>query len=132
MADHPKVLVVDDEAHIRETLAKALRFRGVEAKALDGGEAVLEALRAEAYDVVVMDVKMPGMDGVEILRRLKAQGCRAEVIILTGYVSSDAAVELIRLGACDYLIKPCDFDELYDKISLAYDRKMVRDITPAS
>ncbi len=113
------VLLVDDEPRFREILAKRLRHRGVEVEEVPGGEEALESMRREAKDVVVLDVKMPGLDGIETLRRLKAGHPDCEVILLTGHASPQDGVEGIKAGAFDYLSKPVEFEHLLRKITQA-------------
>jgi DNA-binding NtrC family response regulator len=76
--------------------------------------------------VVLLDVKMPGMDGIEILRRLAGKERRAEVLILTGHASLDTAMKIVRHGAFGYLLKPCEINELIAKIEQAYERRLTR------
>ena len=84
-------------------------------------------LSENAYDVVLLDVKMPGISGIETLKRIKAQGCDAEVIVLTGHASMDIALNCIDYGAYDYLLKPCDVEEINLKISQAYECKLEKE-----
>ena len=118
-----RVLVVDDEARFRTTLIKILEAKGIEATAAADGAAALAEIQRCAYDVVLLDVKMPGMDGIEVLKNLRERRCPAEVIILSGHAAVDTAMAIVRHGAFDYLLKPCDIDELLDKIHAAHDRK---------
>ncbi|MFZ0613125.1 MAG: response regulator [Desulfobacterales bacterium] len=117
------VLVVDDEERFRTTLLKILKAKGIQAAAAPDGAAALAEIGRCAYDVVLLDVKMPGMDGIEVLRSLRERGCPAEVIILSGHAAVDTAMAIVRHGAFDYLLKPCDIEDLIDKIHAAYDRK---------
>jgi DNA-binding NtrC family response regulator len=116
-------LVVDDEDRFRESMLKILKAEGFEAADAAGGAQALVELERCDYDVVLLDVKMPGMDGIEVLRRLQARKRRAEVLILTGHASLDTAMEIVRHGAFGYLLKPCDIDELIVKIEQACDRR---------
>jgi DNA-binding NtrC family response regulator len=121
-----RVLIVDDEERYRMTLMKLLRAGGQEVQAVADALQALELLSKESFDVILLDVKMPGMDGVEALKRIKALGCDVEVIILTGHASVDNAVEIMKYGAFDFLLKPCPTQEILDKISLAHERKIDR------
>ena len=116
-----RVLVVDDEADFLESLVRRLCRRGLEAVGVASGEDALERLSGEAFDVAVLDVKMPGLDGIEVLRRLKKQGSRVEVILLTGHASVESGVDGVELGAFDYLIKPVKLDDLFERIRDAYE-----------
>lgn len=124
MPDSPRVLVVDDEEHFCRSLLKILSVRKIPAFAVHRGETALEELARNPYDIVLLDVKMPGISGIEVLKRLKAQGNQAEVIVLSGHASMETAVEIVKYGAYDYLLKPCDTEELLLKISNAYDQKL--------
>ncbi len=119
-----RVLIVDDEEKIRTTLLKILTARGFQASGASNGAAALAELDRCAYDVVLLDVKMPGMDGIEVLKTLRERRCHAEVIVLSGHAAVDTAMAIVRLGAFDYLLKPCDIDALLDRIYAAYDRKI--------
>jgi len=121
-----RVLVVDDEERFRNNLVRLLRAGGVEAQAVGDAPTALELLGQEEFDVVLLDVKMPEMDGIEALKRIKALGRDVETIILTGHASMDNAVEIMKYGAYDFLLKPCPTQEVLDKISLAYERKLDR------
>ena len=119
-----RVLIVDDEERFRTTLLKILTAKGIQATAASDGAAALAELDRCAYDVVLLDVKMPGMDGIEVLKTLRERGCPAEVIILSGHAAIDTAMAIVRLGAFDYLLKPCDIEALLDKIYAAHDLKV--------
>lgn len=127
MAENPKVLIVDDEEAFRRSLLKILRARQIDADAVGDGEAALEALSSKPYDVALLDVKMPGISGIEVLKRLKEQGIKTEVIVLSGHASLDTAVEIVKYGAYDYLLKPCDTEELLLKLSNAHDQRLEKD-----
>jgi DNA-binding NtrC family response regulator len=119
-----KVLVVDDEERFRWNLMKLLSVKGIQAEGAASGEEALAAAAATKYDVILLDVKMPGMGGVEAMKKLKAAGLKAQVIFLTGHASVDDAVDGLQLGAFDYLLKPCATDLLLEKITTAYERKL--------
>jgi two-component system OmpR family response regulator len=120
-----KVLVVDDERDFLESLVRRLQRRSVDATGVTSGEAALEHMRVHKVDVVVLDVKMPGMNGIEALRRIKHSHPEVEVILLTGHASVESGVEGLSLEAFDYLIKPVKLDELIERIMEAYDRRKV-------
>jgi DNA-binding NtrC family response regulator len=124
MSDKPKVLIVDDEEHFCRSLIKILTVRKIPAKSVNRGEAALEELSSNPYDVVLLDVKMPGISGIEVLKLMKERGLKAEVIVLSGHASLETAVEIVKYGAYDYLLKPCDTDELLLKISNAYEQRL--------
>jgi DNA-binding NtrC family response regulator len=122
----PSVLIVDDEVQFVETLAKRLRKRGVKVASAHSGQAALDALEsggATRTDVVILDVKMPVMDGLETLTALKNQHPLIEVIMLTGHATVESAIEGMKHGAFDYLMKPCDLDVLMTKLNEAASKK---------
>ena len=120
------VLLVDDEAEFRDLLEKRLRKRNLALLSAGSGEEALEIVTREAVDVVVLDVRMPGMDGRETLREIKRLKPEVEVIMLTGHASVEVALEGMALGAFDYLLKPVSFDELLFKLQDAAEKKRMR------
>jgi DNA-binding NtrC family response regulator len=124
----PRILIVDDEERFRLTLSKRLAERGLEVGATVGtGMEALQEISRKGYDVVLLDVKMPGMDGIQTLGEIKKINPHIEAILLTGHASVDSAVDGMRLGAYDYLMKPCDIEVLMEKINGAYEIKAGRD-----
>ncbi|MBU1228541.1 MAG: response regulator [Proteobacteria bacterium] len=123
MGEVIKVLVVDDEERFRNTLGKLLTSHGMTVTVADGGAEAVEILRREPHDIVLLDVKMPGMSGQQTLPQLKALDPDIEVIILTGHASVDIAAEMMAHGGSDYLLKPYPMDELLGIIHIAYDRR---------
>ena len=114
-----RLLLVDDEEGFVNVLANRLAWRGIEVtKAYSGSEAI-QLLRRQDFDVAVLDVKMEDMDGVEVLKVFKKMVPRMAVIMLTGHGSERAARDGIEYGAFDYLMKPCELDELLAKINEA-------------
>ena len=118
-----RVLVVDDEADFLTTLVNRLRKRNLEVSGVASGEKALGLLDKEPFDVVILDVKMPGMDGVDVLREMKRKWPLVEVIMLTGHASIESGIEGMKLGAFDYIIKPMDIDDLVDKMRKAFEKK---------
>ena len=121
-----KVLIVDDEADFLDTLIKRLRRRRIDVQAAGSGAQALATLESGAMDVVVLDVRMPQMDGIRLLERIKQRHADIEVIMLTGHASLEAAVEGMGLGAFDYLMKPVDIDELIYKLQDAYRKRLLQ------
>jgi len=117
-----RLLLVDDEADFRTTLVKRLKRRGIDPQEACSGDECLEVLETDPADVVVLDVKMPGMDGIETLRHIKKQYPRTEVIMLTGHATTQDGVDGIKQGAFDYLSKPIELDHLMGKIKQAHDK----------
>jgi len=123
MGEVIKVLVVDDEERFRTTLAKLLTAQGMTVSIAASGAEALDILRGEAFDIVLLDVKMPGMSGQETLPEMKKIDPDVEVIILTGHASVDIAAEMMAHGGSDYLLKPYPMDELLGIIHIAFDRR---------
>ena len=121
-----RVLFVDDEADFRETLIKRMQKRHVEASGVSSGEEALAWLAQHPADLVVLDVRMPGMDGIQTLRAIKRDHPLLEVILLTGHANLEIAREGMQLGAFDYLMKPIDLDELLYKLEDAYQKKSIQ------
>lgn len=120
----PFVLLVDDEVQFVQTTARFFKKRNLAVISAFSGEKALEMLHHVAnVDVVVLDLKLPGMDGMATLRELKRAYPLVEVIVLTGHATLDSAVEGLRLGAFDYLIKPCEMEELLTRIEEAAKKK---------
>lgn len=117
-----KVLLIDDEEDFRTTLAVRLRDRGLEVECAGSGTLGLQVLDGFSADVVLLDVRMPGISGIETLRHIKESRPRTEVIILTGFASTNTAVEVMEIGAFDYLVKPVPFDELCYRLQDAYEK----------
>ena len=118
------VLLVDDEAPFLETLRKRLTRRGLAVETAGDGAAALAALEGGlCVDVVVLDVKMPGLSGLDVLQKIKTLHPLVEVVLLTGHATLEGAVDGMRLGAFDYLMKPCEMDDLLAKIFEAKGRK---------
>jgi len=120
------VLLVDDEREFLETLVKRLNLRKVQAFGAGSGPEALEFLDRNPVDVVVLDVKMPDMDGIEVLRLMKGRHPLIEVIMLTGHASLEVAIEGMEAGAFDYLMKPINIDELLYKVQDAYKKRLIQ------
>jgi len=114
------ILFVDDEIEFLETLIKRMKKRGIKASGVKSGEEALGFLAENQADIVVLDVRMPGMDGVQTLRKIKKGNPLIEVIMLTGHACLEVAREGMEIGAFDYLMKPIDIDELIYKLEDAY------------
>ena len=118
-----KVLLVDDEKDFVEMLSLRLKELGEKVSIAYSGQEGLDTLVNTPIDVVILDIKMPGMDGIETLKEIKIQFPLVEVIMLTGHGSTETAVEGMKLGAFDYLMKPADFGDLSTKLEGARKRK---------
>jgi two-component system, OmpR family, response regulator len=122
-----RVLIVDDELDFLETIVKRLNRRKIDATGIDSGIKALELLEQEHFDVVILDVRMPGMDGIETLKEMKKKRPLMEVIMLTGHASVESGVEGMHCGAFDYVMKPANIDDLLEKIHEAYERKALHE-----
>jgi two-component system, OmpR family, response regulator len=118
-----RVLIVDDEDDFRDTIVKRLKARKLAAEGAASGILALEILKEKDFDVIVLDVKMPEMDGIETLRHIKKMKPEIEVIMLTGHASVEFGLKGMQLGAFDYVMKPAMLNELLDTIIQAYNKK---------
>jgi len=119
----PRLLLVDDEEMFLEYLSKRLINRQYDVTTCLSGEEAIEKVRDYDFDVVIIDILMPGIDGIETLSEIKKLKPLTEVIMLTGHASRESGIEGMRLGAYDYLRKPFDTEDLVSKINKAYERK---------
>jgi len=111
-----KILLVDDEREFVRILSERLKFRGIEVSVAFSGNEALSVMRRELIDAVVLDVRMPGMDGIVTLREMKILCPGTPVILLTGHASVEAAMEGMKCGASDYLIKPVELRHLLERL----------------
>ncbi|MBL0699467.1 MAG: response regulator [Desulfosarcina sp.] len=118
-----KVLLVDDEVVFTENMSSLLTKRGYQITIANNGASAIQTLAKEDFDVVVLDLKMPGMDGIATLKEIKKLGLFTETLMLTGHGAVDTALEAVKLGAYDYLTKPCTIEELTEKIEEARGKK---------
>jgi DNA-binding NtrC family response regulator len=122
------VMLVDDEVSFVDTMSKRLQKRNVKVlTAHDGQEALNKIDKNRNLEVVILDVKMPGMDGVEVLNEIKKKFPLIEVIMLTGHATVESAIEGMKGGAFDYLMKPCDIDQLMAKVQEAVEKKRLHE-----
>ncbi|MCA1962131.1 MAG: response regulator [Desulfomonile sp.] len=126
MTSRPRVLIVDDEERFRNTMCKLLTLHGITAATAGSGPEALKELEENPYDLVILDVRMPEMGGVQLLSEIRKADSDIEAIIMTGYASVDTAKELMKLGAYDYMLKPYKVEDLLEKIEAAFDRKLAR------
>ena len=120
-----RVLLVDDEEDFLKTLAERLESRGLNVTTATSGESALASVEGHPYDLIVLDLAMPGFDGIETLKRIKARQPDAEIIMLSGHGSIRTSIEAMKLGACDFLQKPVDINELMSKIGEAKEKRML-------
>jgi len=121
------ILLVDDEKDFVELLAMRLEESGENVIPAFDGRMCLDILKEKPIDVVILDIKMPGMDGIQVLRKIKIDYPLVEVILLTGHGTTETAIQGMKLGAFDYLLKPADFKDLLDKLAGAKKKKNEQD-----
>jgi DNA-binding NtrC family response regulator len=114
-----RILVIDDESIVRKSCSRALTPEGYEVKVSQSGVEALKMLEEESFDLVLTDLKMPDIDGIEVLKKIKEKWPQTEVIIITGYQTVDTAVKSIKLGAFDYVEKPFTPDALVSAVGNA-------------
>ncbi len=124
-----KVMIVDDEIDFLETIVKRLKARSIDVSGVESGYQALEVLAERQPDVIILDVKMPGMDGIETLREIKKKSPLTAVIMLTGHASVESGIQGMQLGAFDYVMKPVALDELLEKVRQAFERKQIQEGT---
>ena len=118
-----RLLLVDDEEEFVQSLSERLKIRDIDVTTAMSGEDAIEKVKGSNFDVAILDVAMPGMDGIETLREIKRIKPLTEVIMLTGHATVESAIEGMKLGALDFLMKPCDTEELMAKINNAHEKK---------
>jgi DNA-binding NtrC family response regulator len=123
MSEQTKILVVDDDEAVRLSYQRCLRAACCDVEAVLNGEDALNALKHESFDVVLLDLRMPGMDGMSVLEAIKKASPRSEVVVITGYPTVESAKEAVRLGAYDYLAKPVGPAEVINAASGAINQK---------
>jgi len=121
----PRVLLVDDEEKFLEVLSQRLGTRGIDAETSTSGEEALVKIKNKNFDAIVLDVMMPGIGGIETLKRIRAENPELQIIMLTGQGSVDKAVEAMKEGAIDFMEKPADINTLLNKISEAKEKKIL-------
>jgi DNA-binding NtrC family response regulator len=117
MTDRIRLLFVDDEVDFLDAMTQRLEYRDFEVTMAKNGFEALKAANSQNLDIALIDLNMPGMNGIELLEALKRDHKYIEIIILTGYGNVDTAVKSTKLGAFDFLAKPCDFEQLIEKIA---------------
>ena len=128
MSAKAKVLVVDDEPSIREMLQIFLKREGHDVSVAESGEAGLECVRKKDFDVIVSDIKMPDMTGIDLLRRVRSEGISGEFILLTAYATMATAIQALKMGAFDYILKTDNFmEELKRIIDRALEEQRLRE-----
>jgi DNA-binding NtrC family response regulator len=131
-ADLIRVLLVDDDLDFLDATARALSRRGFEVTLAEDGTGAIESAQRKPFDVVVLDVRMPGMDGAEVFRQLKQSSPTLPVIMLTGHGTVQQAYEVSREGVFEYLTKPCDIDKLVKVARRAFEQTRLKSAVPGS
>jgi DNA-binding NtrC family response regulator len=127
MDENKRVLIVEDEAPLRKLFHKRLSRKGDSVDSFATAEEALSVLRKHSFDIALVDIKLPGMDGIELLRKIKEKDRGTEVIVITGHGTIDSAISAMKLGACDYMTKPCKLNELEVVVQKAYEKKKLQD-----
>lgn len=122
-------MVVDDELFVRELLLEFLSSEGYEVSLADSGEKAVKLMQSEPADVVLVDLKMPGIDGIETLRQIKNTAPNTLSIVMTGYPTIDSSIEALRCGAYDYVVKPFKLNDLKSSIEKALEEYKLKDQT---
>ncbi|MFA4915326.1 MAG: response regulator [Syntrophales bacterium] len=120
----PRILLVDDEIAFANNIVKLLTKRGYDVMAVNDGASAIRAIGEKEFDVVILDMKMPVMNGIDTLKEIKKKEPLIEVVILTGHGSIESGVEGMQLGAFDFIMKPISIDDLNEKVHQAYQRKL--------
>jgi DNA-binding response OmpR family regulator len=120
-----KILIVDDEEAVRFFMADALSRAGWQVQEAESGEAALAALSEQSFDVMLLDLRMPGIGGLNVMRQAKERWPEVMIIIMTAYASLDSAIEAVRQGAFDYLRKPCSVDDIMSCVNRAMTKKEI-------
>ncbi len=126
MPEKIRLLIVDDEERFLKTLASRLTLREFDVTTADNGKLALQLAQKQTFDLAILDLKMPGLSGEEVLNLLKRDHPFIEVVILTGHGSIDSAVQCTQAGSYQYLSKPCETDELMKVLQDAYERRVRR------
>ncbi|KIX15792.1 response regulator [Dethiosulfatarculus sandiegensis] len=119
----PNVLIVDDEQDFLSSLVQRFKLRGMDVSGAPHAEKALEIMESQEFDVVVLDIKMPGMGGMAALEKIKKLYPKTQVVVLTGHGCMESGAQGMALGAFDYMIKPVKINDLIQKIKHAYEEK---------
>jgi DNA-binding NtrC family response regulator len=120
-----KILLVDDDAEFTEVLSERMGNRGLKVDTVNDGASAVDKVKEKSYDAVILDLAMPGMDGIETLKVLLSRQPDLQVILLTGHATVEKGVEAVKLGAMDFIEKPANLEKLLEKIKEAKNQKML-------
>jgi len=126
MTTKTRILVVDDEERFRESIARLLASEGHSVSTARDGMEALNTLSSNNFDVVLLDMKMPGLSGAETFNEIRLQGFDVETVCLTGHAAIDEATKLLQKGVFDYLLKPASVEEILQTVKRAMERKLLR------
>jgi len=120
-----KVLLVDDDTEFTEVLAERMGTRGLKVDMANDGPSAIDKVKHDSYDAIILDLAMPGMDGIETMKALLKRQPDLQIILLTGHATLEKGVEAVKLGAMDFLEKPANLEKLMSKIKKAHNQKML-------
>ena len=120
-----KILLVDDEKDFLDVMSERIEARGMEVTTADSAAQALDKVESGGFDAIILDLMMPGMDGLEALKAIKKKNPDLQVVLLTGHATVEKGIEAMKLGAMDFIEKPADLDKLTEIIKKAQARKMV-------
>ena len=120
-----KVLLIDDEVEFLEALSERMEIRGMDVSTAENANAAVSAINSGDFDAIVLDLQMPDMNGIDLLKVIRKTNPDMQVILLTGQATLEAGIQAMKLGAMDFMEKPADIDALTDKIKKAQAKKMV-------
>lgn len=121
-----KILIVEDEKDVQDVLAEALKIWGYETVLASNGEEGLEKYRQQNFSMLITDIRMPQMDGLTMLKKIREKDTAIPILVVTGYPSVDSAVESLIKGADNYIVKPINMDDLHAKIGKAFEKRKVQ------
>jgi DNA-binding NtrC family response regulator len=120
-----KILLVDDEQDFLETLSQRIAMRGIDVSSTTSAKEAIAKVVTESYDAIILDLQMPEMDGLEVLKTIKALKPEMQIIVLTGHATVKKAIEAMKLGALDLIEKPADLDTIMEKVKKAHVKKLI-------
>ena len=122
-----KILVVDDEASMRKMLEILFTGAGYQVQCAESAESALKAMSRSPFDLILWDIRMPGLSGLDLLKRLREEDSETDVILMTAYATTESAIEALKLGAFDYITKPFQVEELVNIVRHAFEKKSLRE-----
>ena len=130
MAENVKIIIIDDEEGVRESFKMILKIKDYEVDVFPDGESAIAALKKGVYDLAFVDYKLPGMDGIDVLKKIKEADSDIEVVIVTAYASESSHANAITLGALEYLRKPFLMEEIYELVERGLRKKRSKGVKP--